>query len=130
MSSEGLKKLPSAHIPQPDLLPMPDDEKMSIRAETHHARDTTRTDGENSSEFSRSNIPQMNGFVTPTCECVSVRAEIHAVDPAREQGDFLVGLRIIEPHTDRTRNSEQLTIRRIRDVIYITLTEAQFRTFG
>ena len=85
---------------------------------------------------SRGNIPQTDGAVFPvshTGERRTIRAERNARDTARvacQQGALLIGLRMVEPNPDRTRNRQQPPIGRIRQLTYTTFAQTQWRTLG
>ena len=132
VSGEGMLHRPRGNIPQPDgIIVTPTGEGLAIRTECN-ARDSFRVFGEGMSHRPRGNIPQTDGvIVTPTSEGLAIRTERNARDTARvacQQGELLIGLRIVEPHTDRTRNRQQRSIGRIRQFIYLAFAQAQCRT--
>ena len=83
--------------------------------------------GESLSECAGVSIPEANSVVpTATCKRQPTWAETHAGDNvgvAGEQRDFLGGIGIIQPYADRTRNSEQIAIQRIRNLSYPTFAK-------
>ena len=72
----------------------------------------------------------MDFFPTPTGEGLPIRAERNAIGKVSQQGEFLIGLRIVEPNPDRTRNRQQRPIWRIRKFIYLAFAQTQCRTLG
>ena len=120
-------------IPETDLFTTSTGQRTTIRAECD-AHNHIRMPSEYPLVCSRHGIPQTaDSVATPTCERTTIRAECDTTDHLcmpGEQGDFLMGCRIVEPDTDTTRDREASAIRRILYLIYHAFTEARFNPFG
>ena len=71
--------------------------------------------------------------LTSTCECSTIGTEHYTLDPIRmtsDQVEFCSCLRIVKPNADGTRNRKPSAIWRICYLIYLSFTQAGFRTFG
>ena len=80
-------------------------------------------------------IPQSHRPVpTPGCNCFSIGTERYAIDPTLmpgQQGNPLIGRRIIQPNTDATPYRQTSAIRRIRNTTSIApFTEPRCGPFG
>ena len=121
-------------IPQADgFVITPTGNDPTIRTE-REAIDHRRMLCESTLVSTRHGIPQTDFLPTATCQRSTIRAERDAIDLMRmpgEQGDLLMGRRIIEPNTGATRHREVSAIRRIRDITrHPTFTEARLGPFG
>ena len=69
----------------------------------------------------------------PTCECASIGTERYGFDGTRmpgEQGDLLMGRRIVEPNTNAASDRKSSAVWRILYFIYNAFTEARFSVLG
>ena len=84
-------------------------------------------------QLSGAYIPQSNRLVpTGTGEGFAVWCKRHRIDPARmsrEQGDFGLGVRIVEPDIEVAGHRQLRTIGRIGDRV-VTSTDASFSQAG
>ena len=120
-------------IPEPDFPITPTSEGAAIGAE-RDASDPNRMPPECPLVHTRYRIPKTDGsVVTPTGERPPIRAERDVSDHRRmpgEQGDLLIGHRIVEPNTNATCYREPSAIWRILYLVDHAFTEARFDAIG